>query len=102
MPRATRQPKEENFNFRVSAELKAAFRTATEAVDRPAAQVIRDFMRAYVDNHQPPDPGYDEWFRTKVRAALDDPRPAVPHEDVMMAAKARLEARIAGSAKRAD
>lgn len=25
---------------------------------------------------------YDAWFRAKVQAALDDPRPAVPHEQV--------------------
>lgn len=25
---------------------------------------------------------HDAWFRAKVRAALDDPRPAVPHERV--------------------
>lgn len=26
---------------------------------------------------------YDAWFRAKVQAALDDPRPAIPHETVM-------------------
>jgi len=26
--------------------------------------------------------GHDGWFRTKVQEALDDPRPAVPHEQV--------------------
>jgi DNA-damage-inducible protein J len=25
---------------------------------------------------------YDAWFRAKVRQALDDPRPAVPHDEV--------------------
>ena len=25
---------------------------------------------------------YDAWFRAKVQEALDDPRPAVPHEEV--------------------
>lgn len=25
---------------------------------------------------------YDAWFRAKVRAALDDPRPAIPHDEV--------------------
>ena len=27
-------------------------------------------------------PEHDAWFRAKVREALDDPRPAVPHEQV--------------------
>lgn len=26
---------------------------------------------------------YDAWFRAKVREALDDPRPGIPHEQVM-------------------
>lgn len=26
---------------------------------------------------------YDAWFRTKVQASLDDPRPGIPHEEVM-------------------
>lgn len=26
---------------------------------------------------------YDAWFRVKVREALDDPRPAIPHQQVM-------------------
>ena len=25
---------------------------------------------------------HDAWFRAKVQEALDDPRPAIPHEDV--------------------
>lgn len=35
-------------------------------------------------NMGPTDPAeYDRWFRAKVQAALDDPRPAIPHEQVM-------------------
>jgi hypothetical protein len=26
---------------------------------------------------------YDHWFRTKVQASLDDPRPNVPHDEAM-------------------
>jgi len=26
---------------------------------------------------------YDRWFRAKVQASLDDPRPSVPHDEVM-------------------
>jgi hypothetical protein len=101
MPRTTSHPKEENFNFRVSADLKAAFRAATEAVDRPAAQIIRDFMRAYVDEHQQPELGYDTWFRARVQEAMDDPRPGVSHDGVMREMRARLDERIARAAKRA-
>jgi hypothetical protein len=48
MPRTSQHPKETSFNLRLDPALKAAFTAATEAADKPAAQVIRDFMRAYV------------------------------------------------------
>ena len=48
MPRTSQHPKESSFNFRIDPALKAAFSRATEAEDKPAAQVLRDFMRAYV------------------------------------------------------
>ena len=36
---------------------------------------------------------HDSWFRAKVREALDDPRPAIPHEQVKAYfAKRRAEA----------
>lgn len=34
---------------------------------------------------------YDQWFRAKVQAAIDDPRTGIPHDQVM----ARMDARIA-------
>jgi DNA-damage-inducible protein J len=34
---------------------------------------------------------YDAWFRSKVREALDDPRPAVPHQQVMDEAQAIID-----------
>lgn len=49
MPRVSQHPKADSFNFRIDPALKAAFTQATEAEDRPAAQVLRDFMRAYVE-----------------------------------------------------
>jgi predicted transcriptional regulator len=52
MPRLSQHPKEESFNFRIDPKLKAAFQTATEAEDKPAAQVLRDFMRAYVERQR--------------------------------------------------
>jgi hypothetical protein len=52
MPRASQHPKDESFNFRIDPKLKAAFQSATEADDKPAAQVLRDFMRAYVERHR--------------------------------------------------
>lgn len=48
MARVSQHAKEQTFNFRVDPALKAAFQSATEAEDKPAAQVLRDFMRVYV------------------------------------------------------
>jgi hypothetical protein len=48
VPRTTQNPKETTFNLRVDQALKAAFAAAAEAEDKPAAQVLRDLMRAYV------------------------------------------------------
>lgn len=36
---------------------------------------------------------YDSWFRSKVEEALADPRPTVPHEDVIRDARARIDAK---------
>ena len=52
MPRTSARPKVESFNFRVDPELKAAFAAATAEEDRPAGQVLRDFMRGYVARRQ--------------------------------------------------
>ena len=48
MPRTSQHPKDTSFNLRIDAALKTAFTAATGAEDKPAAQVLRDFMRAYV------------------------------------------------------
>lgn len=35
---------------------------------------------------------YDRWFRAKVQASLDDPRPSIPHDQVMARMDAIIEA----------
>ena len=52
MPRDSQHPKNESFNFRIDPKLKTAFQSATKAEDKPAAQVLREFMRAYVERHR--------------------------------------------------
>jgi hypothetical protein len=52
MPRASQHRKASSFNLRIDPALKAAFTAATEAEDKPAAQVLRQFMRAYVKQRQ--------------------------------------------------
>ncbi len=36
---------------------------------------------------------YDRWFRAKVQAGIDDPRPSIPHEQVMAEMRALLAAK---------
>ncbi len=52
MPRTSARPKVDSFNFRVDPELKAAFTAATAEEDKPAGQVLRDFMRGYVERQR--------------------------------------------------
>lgn len=72
---------ETTFTFRVEDELKEAFAIAAKAQDRTAAQLIRDYMRDYI-RQQAEKADYDAWFRAQVQAALDDPRPGIPAEEV--------------------
>ena len=41
--------KEVNMTFRVEPDLRSSFSEAAELEHRPAAQVLRDFMREYVE-----------------------------------------------------
>ena len=38
---------------------------------------------------------YDAWFRTEVEASLADPRPLIPHDQVMAELRAIIEAKKA-------
>lgn len=38
---------------------------------------------------------YNEWFRKKIEASLADPRPSIPHDEVMAEIDALLEAKRA-------
>lgn len=44
--------KDAGFRIRVERGLRAEFLEACRAADRPAAQVLRDFMRQYVEAHK--------------------------------------------------
>jgi hypothetical protein len=43
---------------------------------------------------------YDRWFRAKVQEALDDPRPAIPHDEAMKMVQEEIERRRALRAAR--
>ncbi|NLD13714.1 MAG: hypothetical protein GX665_01310 [Gammaproteobacteria bacterium] len=61
---------EATFTFRVDEALKNEFATAAKARDRTGAQLLRDFMREFVQQQQEAT-DHDAWFRRQVQAGLD-------------------------------
>ncbi len=78
---------EATFTFRVEEELKTAFSNAAKAHDRTGAQLLRDFMRAYVQS-QEEAVAHDAWFRRQVQAGID----AANAGDVLSAEEVEAEA----------
>ena len=58
-------------------------------------------MRAYIGRHRQPEPDYEAWLREQVQAAIDDPRPSIPHDVVMDRTRAIID-RIAASDSRRE
>lgn len=58
------------FNFRVDENLKTEFATAAKSLDRSGAQLLRDFMRDFVQKQQEMA-AHDAWFRQQVQAGID-------------------------------
>jgi predicted transcriptional regulator len=88
------------FTMKLEPELRDAFMAQAEALDRPASQIIREFMREFVEQ-QKQAKDYDAWFRAEVRQGLreaDDPNTQwVTHEEVktnMAVQRVRLLARL--------
>ncbi|MDR2012750.1 MAG: hypothetical protein LBQ20_06895 [Rhodanobacter sp.] len=63
---------EATFTFQVDAALKDEFATAAKAHDRTGAQLLRDFMRDFVQQQQRETTQYDNWFRREVQIGLDE------------------------------
>ncbi len=61
---------EATFTFRVDQALKNEFATAAKARDRTSAQLLRDFMREFVQQQQEAVE-HDVWFRRQVQAGLE-------------------------------
>ena len=61
---------ETTFTFRVDEALKTEFSTAAKARDRSGAQLLRDFMREFVQQQQEAA-AHDAWFRRQVQMGLD-------------------------------
>lgn len=60
--------KEAVFTMKLEPELRDAFMAAAKTEDRPASQIVREFMRDYVEQ----DREYVAWLRRKVDQAQAD------------------------------
>jgi predicted transcriptional regulator len=90
------------FTFRVDEALKTEFSTAAKARDRSGAQLLRDFMREFVQQQQEAAL-HDAWFRRQVQVGLDsanagDVIPAADVEAEAEAWRAETRRRMAGIA----
>ncbi|MDF1637844.1 CopG family ribbon-helix-helix protein [Alcanivorax jadensis] len=87
------------FTFRVDETLKNEFAAVAKAHDRTGAQLLRDFMRDYVQSQQDTR-DYDAWFSAKVKhsRASADAGHLVPAADV----EARFAAKRALTRRRLE
>jgi len=61
---------ESTFTFRVDDALKSQFAQAAKSRDRSGAQLLRDFMREFVQQ-QEEAAEHDAWFRREVQIGLN-------------------------------
>ena len=84
-------------HVRVDDRLKAKAADALAGVGLTLSDAVRILLtRVAAEGGLPAgltaDSGaYDAWFRAKVREALDDPSPAVPHEQAMSGTQALID-----------
>jgi|1185.fasta_scaffold188646_1 predicted transcriptional regulator len=73
------------FTMKLESDLRDQFLAAAEALDRPASQIVREFMREFIQR-QRETREHDAWFRDVVEQAMreaDDPTVTrISHEDV--------------------
>jgi antitoxin component of RelBE/YafQ-DinJ toxin-antitoxin module len=73
--------KEAVFTLKIEEDLRDAFMAEAAAMDRPASQLVREFMRDFVRARRE-EREHDAWFRAEVEKALKDKRPTIPDEEV--------------------
>ena len=91
---------ESTFTIRVDDHLKNSFTEAARINDLTGAQIIRNFMREYVQSARE-KAEYEEWFKARVEAGLRDIEEGrvVSHEEVKTRSLARRERLLAKSVK---
>ena len=89
---------EATFTFRVDDALKAEFSSAAKSLDRTGAQLLRDFMRDFVQKQN--DAQHEAHLRRQIQAGLDSANAGrlVPHAQV----QAQFAARRAATRKKLD
>ena len=90
--------KEAVFTMKLEPELRDAFMAAAKAADRPASQIVREFMRDYVQQ----DREYVAWMKKKVERSRADVEAGRVHTQEEVAAEmdelfAELERRGRGA-----
>ena len=90
---------EATFTFRVDETLKDDFATAAKLRDRSSAQLLRDFMRDYVQQQQQ-EQAHDAWFRNQVQIGLNSANAGnlIPASEV----ESRFAAKRAATRRRRD
>ncbi|WP_419585112.1 CopG family ribbon-helix-helix protein [Thiolapillus sp.] len=90
---------EATFTFRVDDALKSQFSQAAKSRDRSGAQLLREFMREFVQQQQEAAE-HDAWFRHQVQVGMDSANSGnlVPAAEV----EAKFAARRAATRRRLD
>ncbi|WP_293702105.1 CopG family ribbon-helix-helix protein [Thiolapillus sp.] len=90
---------EATFTFRVDDALKSQFSQAAKSRDRSGAQLLREFMREFVQQQQEAAE-HDAWFRHQVQVGMDSANSGnlVPAAEV----EAKFAARRAAARRRLD
>jgi DNA-damage-inducible protein J len=84
-------------HVRVDDQLKAEATDALANVGLTLSDAVRILLTRIVAEGGLPagltaDPdAYNAWFRAKVREALDDPRPSIPHDQMMAEMQAIID-----------
>lgn len=89
-------------HVRVDDDLKAGASEKLAEVGLTVSDAVRILLTRIVREGGLPaglvsdSQAYDAWFREKVREALEDTRPKVPHQQVMDAAQALIDKKRRG------
>jgi predicted transcriptional regulator len=81
------------FTMKLEPNLRDEFMAAAEETHRPASQLVRDFMRNFVQEQRQLQE-HDAWFQNQVQASIDDKSQSIPHEQVITEMKSRMDARL--------